>query len=91
MAALVGWPTFSRPWQLIQEEHQSLFMTSRRAKRPQINRLLTDIHDGATKLGQAMVKPRDYKEMCQRRNECVEAAEKLRTQRDDCFRHQVAH
>ena len=74
---LGGLANFQRTLAAIQEEHQSLFMASRRAQRPQINRLLADIHDGATKLGQAMVKPRDYKEMCQRRDECIAAAEKI--------------
>jgi uncharacterized protein YhaN len=73
----------------IQEEHQSLFMASRQAKKPQINRLLTDIRDGATKLSQSMVKPSDYKENCKRRDECVAAADKLCTDRDECFRRQA--
>jgi len=85
---LGGLANFQQTLAAIQEEHQSLFMTSRRAKLPQINRLLTEIHNGVTKLGQAMVKPRDYKEMCQRQNECVEAAETLRKQREECFRRQ---
>jgi uncharacterized protein YhaN len=86
---LGGLANFQQTLAAIQAEHQSLFMASRRAQRPQINRLLADIHDGATKLGQAMVKPRDYKEMCQRRDECVEAAETLNKRREECFRRQA--
>ena len=86
---LGGLANFQQTLAAIQEEHQALFMASRRAQRPQINRLLADIHDGTTKLGQAMVKPRDYKDMCQQRTQCVEATEKLRNQREECFRGQA--
>ena len=86
---LGGLANFQQTLAAIQEEHHSLFMTSRRAQRPQINKLLGDIHDAATELGQAMVKPRDYKEMCQRRDERIAAAAKLKGDRDECFRRQA--
>jgi uncharacterized protein YhaN len=86
---LGGLANFQQTLAAIQEEHQSLFMASRRAKLPQINRLLANIHDGATKLNQTMVKPRDYKEICQRRDDCVAAADRLRTDRDECFLRQA--
>jgi uncharacterized protein YhaN len=84
---LGGLANFQQTLATIQKEHQALFAA--KAKLPQINKLLSSIHDTATKLGQAMVKPRDYKEMCQRRNECVEAAETFRTRREECFRCQA--
>jgi uncharacterized protein YhaN len=85
---LGGLANFQRGLAAIQAEHQALFMSSRRAQRPVINKLLADIHEEAAKLGHAMIKPRDYKELCQRRDECVEAADRLRQQRDKCFRQQ---
>lgn len=85
---LGGLANFQRSLAAIQAERQSLFMNSRRAQRPVINKLLADIHEGVTKLGHAMVKPRDYKELCQQRDESIEAAELLRKQREECFRQQ---
>lgn len=87
---LGGLANFQRTLAAIQAEHQSLFMASRRAQRPQINKLLAEIHDAAAKLGQAVVKPREYKDLCQRRDASLAAAEKLRTGRDECFRR-LAH
>ena len=84
---LGGLANFQRTLAEIQTEHQSLFTA--RAQKPRINRLLTGIHEGVTKVSQAMVKPRDYKEMCQRRDECIAAAETVRTQREECFRRQA--
>lgn len=72
----------------IQEEHKSLFTA--RAQKPRINKLLAHIHDAAAKFGQAVVKPRDYKDLCQRRDASLAAAEKLRADRDECFRR-LAH
>ncbi len=85
---LGGLANFQRSLAAIQAEHQSLFAPKAHKGRT-INKLLAEIHEGATKLGHAMVKPRDYKELCQRRNECVDAAERLRQQREDCFRQQA--
>ena len=85
---LGGLANFQHSLATIQAEHQAFFMASRRAQRPVINTLLANIHEGNTQLGHAMVKPRDYKELCQRRDECIEAADGLRQRRDDCFRRQ---
>ncbi len=84
---LGGLANLQRSLAAIQTEHQSLFAPKAHKGRT-INKLLAEIHEGATKLGHAMVKPRDYKELCQRRDECIEAAEALRKRREDCFRQQ---
>ena len=47
---LGGLANLQRSLAAIQAEHQSLFMSSRRAQRPVINKLLADIHDQAAKL-----------------------------------------
>ena len=85
---LGGLANFQRSLAAIQAEHQSLFAPKAHKGRT-INKLLADIHEGATKLGHAMVKPRDYKDLCQRRDESIEAAEAIRKQREDCFRQQA--
>ncbi len=84
---LGGLANFQRSLAAIQAEHQSLFAPKAHKGRT-INKLLADIHEGSTKLGHAIVKPRDYKELCERRGECMEAAEALRKRREECFRQQ---
>lgn len=68
---LGGLANFQQTLAAIHREHQALFAA--KAKVPQINKLLANIHETGTKLGQAMVKPRDYKDACQHRDACVEA------------------
>lgn len=84
---LGGLANFQQTLATIQKEHQALFAA--KAKVPQINKLLGSIHDTSTKLGQAMVKPRDYKDLCQRRDSCAAQVEGLLTVRDNVFRRQA--
>ena len=86
---LGGLANFQRALTAIQEEHQSLFMASRRAQRP-INKLFAAIHEAAANLNKKVVKPRDYKDLCQHRDESLAAADKARADRDACFRR-VSH
>jgi uncharacterized protein YhaN len=84
---LGGLANFQRSLAAIQAEHHSLFAPKAHKGRT-INKLLADIHEESAKLVHAMVKPRDYKELCQRRDECTDAAEALRKRRDERFRRQ---
>ena len=63
----------------LQREHKQLFLPG--GKRT-INELLTDIQTTGTELGKAMVKPRDYKELCRVRDEAEAAVTGLQEKRD---------
>jgi uncharacterized protein YhaN len=81
-----GLANLQRIQENIQQEGGSLFSPTRTAKKPEINRFLDQISQKTTELGQAMLKPRDYKERCQRRDETRARAEELRERRDACYR-----
>lgn len=83
-----GLANFQRARAAMAEEMESLFSISKRATKPEVNRLLEQIHGTAGELKAAMVKPSEYKGLCEERDQCSEEVEKQRQHREECYRRQ---